>query len=342
MDFGLREFLFLIGLVFIAGIVFDGLRRMRKSRGDLYGLPPDYDQIDVDKNGPDAPMSDQVGNSAEVIDLRNSMPKGQGAREMGDQTKAVEEEYFNDELPNGGARKVSSESGERVEPEVGEAVNQHTASAETDEGYSGDYTDRYTESAVENYADDRQRGYGGGRHSIPESRQQSRFEQELDHEPHLEHDQQVAIDPAIEDVIIFNIVAKDQGQFSGQSLLKAAEMCGMDLGEMSIFHRYEGSQREKLFSMANLVEPGTFDPDTMHDFRSPGVCLFMRLPGPKRSIVALERMIESARTLAAKLNAEMRDEHHSVITPQTIEHYRQRVMEFERKRRTRRHPEFTD
>jgi len=37
----------------------------------------------------------------------------------------------------------------------------------------------------------------------------------------------------------------------------------------------------------------------------------------------------------------MRDEHHSVITPQTIEHYRQRVMEFERKRRTRRHAQLS-
>ena len=77
----------------------------------------------------------------------------------------------------------------------------------------------------------------------------------------------------------------------------------------------------------------------MHDFKSRGVCLFMQLPGPKRSIVALERMVEVARKLAIKLGAEMRDENHSVITPQTIEHYRQRVMDFERKRRTQRYTE---
>jgi cell division protein ZipA len=86
-----------------------------------------------------------------------------------------------------------------------------------------------------------------------------------------------------------------------------------------------------LFSAVNVVEPGTFDLNHMEDFKTPGICMFLRLPGPKRSLHAFEQLVESARKIANMLGAELKDENHSVLTQQTIEHYRQRVLDFERK-----------
>ena len=120
---------------------------------------------------------------------------------------------------------------------------------------------------------------------------------------------------------------------------------GLRYGDMKIFHRYERPEEKRglLFSMANLVEPGSFDLDSMSSFETRGICLFLSLPGPKRSLYAFDLLIDTARKLVHNLGAEMKDENHSVITPQTVEHYRQRVMEFERRQKmTRRVDELSE
>jgi cell division protein ZipA len=47
-------------------------------------------------------------------------------------------------------------------------------------------------------------------------------------------------------------------------------------------------------------------------------------------------MLAVARDVAAALSAELKDEQHSVLTNQTIEHYRQRIADFSRKRMSQR------
>lgn len=137
------------------------------------------------------------------------------------------------------------------------------------------------------------------------------------------------------EVLVVNLVA-DRGQpFQGRELLQQLLEQGMRFGEMNIFHRHqrEDGRDQLMFSMANAVEPGTFDIDEMEkeDFRA--VTFFLKLPGPSRPQDALDRMMATARKLATALNGELRDEQHSVLTPQTIEHFRQRVQEFERRKR---------
>jgi cell division protein ZipA len=47
-------------------------------------------------------------------------------------------------------------------------------------------------------------------------------------------------------------------------------------------------------------------------------------------------MIAAARKLSHELGGDLKDEQRSVLTAQTIEHYRQRIAEFERKQYTQR------
>ena len=47
-----------------------------------------------------------------------------------------------------------------------------------------------------------------------------------------------------------------------------------------------------------------------------------------------EAMLETARCLVKNLGGELRDQTHSVATKQTLEHYRQRIRDFERRQLT--------
>jgi cell division protein ZipA len=77
--------------------------------------------------------------------------------------------------------------------------------------------------------------------------------------------------------------------------------------------------------MANLVNPGTFDLNTMKTITTPGVTLFMPLDDIEDPISALEVMIQTVDTLVEKLSLNVMDESRSSMTRQTIDHYRQRA-----------------
>lgn len=146
--------------------------------------------------------------------------------------------------------------------------------------------------------------------------------------------------PPPEEVLIINVMAPTGQQFRGEALLDALLQAGLRYGDMNIFHRYEEPKGggSILFSLANMVKPGTFDLDAMDDFTTPGVSLFMTLPLESvelENVEVFDEMLEAARSIAVDLGGEMKDENRSVLTRQTQEHCRQRIHEFERKQLSR-------
>jgi cell division protein ZipA len=137
-----------------------------------------------------------------------------------------------------------------------------------------------------------------------------------------------------EEVFIINVMAFKDEMFGGNDLLEAVLKSGLRFGNMDIFHKYSDAKGEGtlLFSMANMVKPGTFDLDAMDEFETPGVSLFMTLPIAADSMKSFELMVETANSLADALDGELKDEQRSAMTRQTIEHCRQRISEFERKK----------
>ena len=105
----------------------------------------------------------------------------------------------------------------------------------------------------------------------------------------------------------------------------------MQLGEMSIFHKHScrNASGELMFSMANMVKPGTFDLAGMDTFTTPGVSLFMQLPNQAGNMKAFDAMLDMAHALQREMGGELKDENRSVFTRQTIEHCRQRIRDFE-------------
>lgn len=137
------------------------------------------------------------------------------------------------------------------------------------------------------------------------------------------------------EVIVIHLVAASGQSFPGRDLLSGLLEQGMRYGEMHIFHNHQPGERgdELQFSMANAVEPGTFDIDRMEKETFRGVTFFLKLPGPGQPMAALDRMLKVSRRLADTLGGELKDEQRSVLTPQTAEHLRQRVQDFERRQR---------
>ncbi len=140
-----------------------------------------------------------------------------------------------------------------------------------------------------------------------------------------------------EEILIIHVVARNEEGFKGPALLQSILESGLRFGAMDIFHRHESmtGNGDKLFSMANALNPGTFDLDDMDLFSTRAVCFFIGLPGPRNPRQAFDLMIAAARKLAKELDGDLKDDHRSVLTAQTIEHYRQRIADFERQKLTK-------
>jgi cell division protein ZipA len=132
-------------------------------------------------------------------------------------------------------------------------------------------------------------------------------------------------------ILQINVVASN-GTFSGKDILRVAGDVELEHGDLNIFHRYDATGRRPrvIFSMASMLEPGVFPLDKMDTFRTPGLVLFGQLPGPKDGLVAFSDMLFTAERLAALLEGELQDETHSVLSKQTIEHIRGRILEHRR------------
>ena len=102
--------------------------------------------------------------------------------------------------------------------------------------------------------------------------------------------------------------------------------------DMNIFHRLDPVNGGVRFSVANAVEPGIFDLSDMASLETPGVSLFFRLPGPDQPGEVLDDMLGVARDIGKSLGGDLKDENMSVLTGQTLSHFKQRMAEFSRKR----------
>ena len=134
------------------------------------------------------------------------------------------------------------------------------------------------------------------------------------------------------EILIVSVMSRTGGRWNGEDLFRLLQEKGLKFGDMNIFHRPEVNSRNILFSVANSLEPGTFDLSRLDQMYTPGVSIFMQLPGPQDPLAAFDEMIEVAHSIAAGMNGELRDESHNLMTSQTISYYRQRIEEFTRRR----------
>ena len=138
------------------------------------------------------------------------------------------------------------------------------------------------------------------------------------------------IRPSAERVVVLYVVAPAGERLVGSRLLEALERRGLRHGAHSIFHAGD-SEGSTVFSVANAVDPGTFDRSTMDTLSTPGVAFFLQVPGPQAAETAFDRMLETARGVADDLEARVLDEQHSTLTRQTEQHLREELRLFDRR-----------
>ncbi|MBP8113559.1 MAG: cell division protein ZipA, partial [Aeromonas sp.] len=137
-----------------------------------------------------------------------------------------------------------------------------------------------------------------------------------------------------QDVYVINLMARPGHDLQGATLLSSLLALGFKFGEMDIFHRHEdlNGKGEVLFSMINMVKPGTFNPYRMEQFSTPGVSLFMQLPLRSNAAFAFEHMLQAADQLASDLDAMLTDASRSPLSDDDIARYRHELAAYEASR----------
>lgn len=120
------------------------------------------------------------------------------------------------------------------------------------------------------------------------------------------------------ELIQLYVVAAEEFSFPGSTLVEALSACGMTFGEMDIFHHDTDAGGLPLYSAVNMVEPGTFPMDELESFITPGVAFFLQVPLVDRPLEALDEMISTARTLAARLGGRVLDDSQSELSLEKI------------------------
>ena len=303
MELGIREWMIVIGVMLLIAVLLDGIRRMRAERRDHIrvafkmggGIYDDSPDVD--------PVSRDVSKPriVDADDDTNANHQATNARIEPELGRAVDVE--------------SLERSEDFEPQESTATVDAEASATRSIGFTTTNSDTVAEQNITTK-------------KAPSAT--------LSEPPANEASNIFGIEGHIDDFIIVHVMSKSEQGFNGADLLQILLACDLRFGKRNIFHRHEqkNGTGPVQFSMANMVEPGVFDLNTIETFQTPGVSFFLTLPGPQDPLKAFDYMVETANCVIKNLNGEMKDEARSAVTAQTLAHYRQRVQEFERRQLT--------
>ncbi|MFK2893938.1 cell division protein ZipA [Dyella flagellata] len=136
----------------------------------------------------------------------------------------------------------------------------------------------------------------------------------------------------VERIVSLFVMAREGHAFNGADLIVAAEKAGLEYGDMGIYHRLVDGRREAgpIFSVANMVKPGSFDLTRLDALRTPGLSFFMTLPGPVTALDAWDAMLPTAQRLAELLDGQVLDEERNALGRQRIAHIRDELRGWDR------------
>ncbi|MCH8497186.1 MAG: cell division protein ZipA [Marinobacter sp.] len=338
-----REWLIAIGTLVIVGIVVDGYRRMRRARKDALTISSGMGADDLEGSPLDEDYNPELPNGgARPVD-----PERYQRRERG-------QSPFTKVPPKPTRPVIADKVPERFTPVEEDFGSEQGFSALDDEPLLEDATLGEARPVPAESADTdflwAERTQAPAETAMPELLEPAAEADEpvsnATITPEVAAPAPVAASvpqrplagtnrPQAQEVIVINVHARE-GRFPGEALAKLLTVCGLEHGDMDILHRHEENDTTTpvQFSVANAVAPGTFNVDDTSTFATPGISFFMSLPGPSNAMQAFDYMLETAQCVVKNFGGELKDERRSVMTAQTIEHCRNRIREYERKRRS--------
>lgn len=133
-------------------------------------------------------------------------------------------------------------------------------------------------------------------------------------------------------LIVLNIMSPQGRMFTGEGIHAVMISAGLTHGEHKIYHYMQDGLA--VFSIANAVEPGFFELSQLQSTTTPGLAVFMQLPGPVECRKSLETLLDVSKRLATALTGELCDENRSVLTQQTIAHLKEKVESYRLKQQS--------
>lgn len=132
------------------------------------------------------------------------------------------------------------------------------------------------------------------------------------------------------EVIIFHVHAAGSSEFVGTQLFSSMQQHGLHYGAMDIFHCHTdmSGTGKVLFSVANMMNPGTLAHDDPATFTTKGISFFMTLPCYGDADQNFKLMLKTAQQIADDLGANVLDDKRNLMTPNRLSAYRQQIRDY--------------
>lgn len=310
MEFGARELMIGLGILVALAIVLDVIRRIRNARYEKIHMPRRKQPIFEDDDLPEEYGSELPSGGARVVGYRAESDVEMLSREVRERAEANKPKLSVPKRePVQSSFNLEAESAPPKHP-----APEEPASVSTDEPVEPELE----AAAPEDVAMSAQLSESV---AVEHSREPRRAEQRA---PAPESKTPVV------SVVVMHLMAANGEVLDGRDLLDALLAAGLRYGSMKIFHRHTGEDGSGpvLFSVANSVNPGTFDLSRMDEFSTPGVSLFYAMEDVDDPMMAFDSLLTAAKKMAMELGGVLKDESRSVLTRQTEEHYRQRITDY--------------
>jgi FtsZ-interacting cell division protein ZipA len=161
---------------------------------------------------------------------------------------------------------------------------------------------------------------------------QTRFSAEFD--PALQRAGQLhEFCEAFDVIAAVNVGARDDDGLRGRLIERAVARLGLEFAPSRVFQMKsvaaEGGR--ELFTLANMVEPGTFDPAAWDRLVTPGVTLFMNVPLVPHPAAVFDKMTDAARAIAEEAGGQLLDQDRKPLDDQGIAVIRRQIEEISEK-----------
>lgn len=135
-------------------------------------------------------------------------------------------------------------------------------------------------------------------------------------------------------VIVINVHCAGEAPFVGTKLFDSMQQNGLLYGEMDIFHRHNdiSGTGKVLFSVANMMHPGTLKHDDPATFTTKGISFFMTLPGFGEADQNFKVMLRTAQQIADDLGGNVLDEQRNLMTPDKLLSFHNQIRAFKARR----------
>ncbi|HZH44574.1 MAG TPA: cell division protein ZipA [Lysobacter sp.] len=137
-------------------------------------------------------------------------------------------------------------------------------------------------------------------------------------------------------IVTLYVAARAGRKLHGPDIVVAAEKAGLVYGHMAVFHRLVENHPERgpVFSVANVMKPGSFDMAAIQALETPALAFFLTLPAPVPALDAWDAMLPTAQRMAELLDAVVLDDQRNALGRQRIAHIRDELRAYDRQRET--------